>query len=398
MANRKGDCTRTAANVETSLSLIAHRGPDGLAVWENNNSSQSVILGHCRLSIIDLTGGQQPLHNVDHTLSCVVNGELYGYQEIREALESKGHSFQTHSDSEIALHLYAEYGMDFLTHMRGEFALVLYDAVKNRLVAARDRFGVKPLYYTFLPGGSCYLASEIKALESLCTAPFEWDVDSIVRSGVFASQDQTVFKGIKKIPPAHYLVLDLENNTSLVPDAESDSHNKCDPKLFDGSYSARRIERYWSVEFPDRTVLDKRSEDEMIQGVRQRLCSAVYDRLTSSDVPVAVALSGGIDSSAVLGIAASLLKDDGVRAQSPSTEDKKNQCAPSGLHAFTISFPGNGDYDEVRFRHRCLLFVLLLWIDLPHILYCYGGGCFVPFTNHYIVGRNCSTYGFSLWS
>jgi len=154
-------------NIHESLSAIEHRGPDGNNVWVD--PSETVILGHCRLGLNDVNGGIQPISNEDHTISIIVNGEFYGFKEIRDDLIAKGHTFKTNSDSEIALHLYEEHGDSFLQHLRGEFAIVICDTNKSRVLVARDRMGVKPVYYTTSSTGNFYCASEIKALVGLGT-------------------------------------------------------------------------------------------------------------------------------------------------------------------------------------------------------------------------------------
>ena len=152
------------SSITNALARIRHRGPDEFAVWQNKNSH--VSFGHARLSIIDLEGGKQPLSNADESLVAVVNGEFYDYQGIRRELEEDGYKFKTRSDSEILLGLYTKYGTRCLKYLRGEFAFVLYDA-KNRLIfAARDYFGIKPLFYV-VDNQAIYFASEAKALKDL---------------------------------------------------------------------------------------------------------------------------------------------------------------------------------------------------------------------------------------
>ena len=140
---------------------LHHRGPDNQGLWLSRDGH--VGLGHARLSIIDLSSGDQPIANEDGRLQIIVNGEFYDFERQRRELEQRGHQFRTRSDSEIALHLYEELGAQCVQHLRGEFAFVLWDEANQTLFAARDRFGIKPLYYTFHQG-TLYLASEIKAL------------------------------------------------------------------------------------------------------------------------------------------------------------------------------------------------------------------------------------------
>src|SRR5262249_30257916 len=135
-----------APQAERALRSLRHRGPDGNGVWRSARGD--ALLGHTRLSIIDLEGGLQPLVNETGDVAAVVNGELYGYEAITRRLEARGHRFRTRCDSEIVLHLYEEHGLDLVCHLRGEFAFVVWDDARGRLVAGRDRFGVKPLFYS----------------------------------------------------------------------------------------------------------------------------------------------------------------------------------------------------------------------------------------------------------
>ena len=147
--------------IETAVNTLLHRGQDDYGIWLS--ASDQVALAHRRLSIIALQSGHQPIANETHKVHMVANGEFYGYREIRQALSQRGHGFATHSDSEIALHLYEEKGASCLADLRGEFAFTLWDQWQQTLFAARDRFGIKPLYYT-VHKNVLYLISEIKAL------------------------------------------------------------------------------------------------------------------------------------------------------------------------------------------------------------------------------------------
>src|ERR1700728_1975007 len=146
--------------VEKATKSLHHRGPDGQRHWISPDCRTA--LGHARLSIIDLTTGDQPIANEDERLRIVVNGEFYGYESIQKELEGRGHRLRTRSDSEIALHLYEELGPECLHRLRGEFAFVLWDELNRTIFAARDRFGIKPLYYA-LHRETLYFASEVKA-------------------------------------------------------------------------------------------------------------------------------------------------------------------------------------------------------------------------------------------
>ena len=154
---------------------LRHRGPDAQHVWAAPDGRAG--LGHARLSIIDLDTGDQPIANEDGRLRIVANGELYDFERIRAELERQGHAFRTRSDSEIALHLFEDRGAQALHALRGEFAFAIWDARDGQLFAARDRFGIKPLYYA-IHDGTFYLASEVKALAEL-GVPLRWDRDTL---------------------------------------------------------------------------------------------------------------------------------------------------------------------------------------------------------------------------
>ncbi|CAK4718948.1 unnamed protein product [Aphanomyces euteiches] len=284
-----------------ALDLIHHRGPDGQGVW----TAPGVGLGHARLSIMDVQHGAQPMHDETNSIHAVVNGEFYDFEAIRADLESQGHVFKTHSDSEILIHLYKEHGLNCFDHLQGEFAFVLYDSNRQRLIVGRDRYGIKPLFYTVV-NNRLMVASEAKAFLAMGWKP-EWDVASIADNGIF-SDTRTLFRGVNKVRPASYLTVTTTGTITT--------------------------DIYFEPDYPDKTIADPRSVDEMIEGVRARLLEAVRSRLRS-DVPVAVYLSGGIDSSSVLGMALSILRE-------------KNPDAT--LDAFTIAFDAKAvhgqNYDE----------------------------------------------------
>ena len=153
--------TSWESKLQKGLDTIKHRGPESSHIWVDKN--EKVALGHARLSIIDLTTGDQPLSNQDNTVHVVVNGELYDYERIRQDLIQKGYSFKTKSDSEIVLALYQEYGTQMFKYLRGEFAFTLWDSKAGIMLAAKDRFGIKPLFYTIQKDGTVLFASEMKA-------------------------------------------------------------------------------------------------------------------------------------------------------------------------------------------------------------------------------------------
>jgi asparagine synthase (glutamine-hydrolysing) len=283
------------ARLQHATSRLFHRGPDGQRHWIS--ADRRVGLGHARLSIIDLATGSQPIASEDGLSQIVVNGEFYGYEAIQRELEAAGHRLRTRSDSEIALHLYQDLGPQCLHRLRGEFALILWDDKHRTLFAARDRFGIKPLFYAF-HDETLYLASEVKALFA-AGVPARWDAESVAQSVEFGGhQVRTLFDGVFQVPPGHYL-LATDKHFQLVP--------------------------YWDFNYPRAAEPEQQRRDEdYIAEFREVLEEAVRLRLRA-DVPVACYLSGGLDSCAVLGLAA------------------KHRADP--IRAFTLTFD-RGDYDE----------------------------------------------------
>jgi len=258
--------------LERATHSLKHRGPESQRCWISPD--QRVGLGHARLSIIDLTTGDQPIANEDESLRVVVNGEFYGYEETQKELELDGHKLRTHSDSEIALHLYEKFGTECLHRLRGEFAFVLWNSVNNTIVAARDRFGIKPLFFAQWDN-TLYLASEVKALFA-AGVPARWDCAAVYNSAGIGEQNRTLFDGIYQIPPGHFMVA-TENGL--------------------------QVTRYWDFDYP-KEIADAplRSDKEYEEEFTNVFEEAVKLRLRA-DVPVACYLSGGIDSCAVLGLA-----------------------------------------------------------------------------------------------
>jgi asparagine synthase (glutamine-hydrolysing) len=257
-----------------ALDTLVHRGPDHTASWTSRNGQMA--LGHTRLSIIGLENGDQPIANTAGDVRIVVNGEFYGYREVRDALRARGACFSTDSDSEIALHLYLERGVECVHQLRGEFAIVIADERRQRLIAIRDRFGIKPLFYT-IRGRDVFFASEIKALLALGVPP-KWDAESFFgECHCVRPPNRTLFEGVFAVPPG------------------------CLAIARDGRVDVRP---YWDADYPTREELaaDRRSEEEIVEGFRFVLDDAVRQRLVA-DVEVAAYLSGGIDSSAVVGLA-----------------------------------------------------------------------------------------------
>ena len=264
------------ADLARMCSAIAHRGPDGAAYAILDRGR--VGLGHVRLSIVDLNGGEQPLYNEDYSISAVCNGELYDYEQLRRSLTNRGHQFRTASDSELLVHLYEEHGTDLFQHLQGEFAFLLWDARQRRLIAGRDPCGVKPLYYT-VTADEIVLASEIKAIyaldripRALCTRYLTGPALGIYR------EELTPFANVRPVRPGHFLAIEA-----------------------DGSY---RECRHYCQTFEPRTDM---TFAEAKTAVRARLTNAVKRRL-AADVPVHAYLSGGLDSTIICGLMSELGK------------------------------------------------------------------------------------------
>jgi len=281
--------------LKAASDALLHRGPDGEGFWMS--PAHTTALGHRRLSIVDLAGGTQPLHNETNDIHIVVNGEFYGFEAIRADLERRGHRFATGSDSEIALHLYEEYGLDCLEHLRGEFAFILFDEKHQRLFAARDRFGIKPLCYAE-ENGTLYMASEAKAIFA-AGFPCRWDEYAFYHAASlqYVPEDRTLFKGVHQLKPGHFL---LQENGAI------------------------SIRKYWDMDYPVDAAfqVDEANAQEEFNSILE---DALRLRLRA-DVPVCAHLSGGLDSSAVLGLGGQLLGKP--------------------IDAFTISF-GEEGYDEL---------------------------------------------------
>jgi asparagine synthase (glutamine-hydrolysing) len=271
--NKGGSRPELSALVNKGLEAMRHRGPDDHGAWVASNGSLG--MGAARLAIVGVANGCQPLRNEDGTVAAVVNGEFYDFEALRKTLESAGHLFSTDSDSELIIHLYEEYGLECFRHLRGEFALILWDDARQRLVAAPDRFGVKPLHYSQV-SGEWLLASEIKALIAIGFTS-RWNVRAYdhALTHQYLPPGESLFAGVRQIPSAHYLIIE-------------------------GSES--RLTSYWRPPFPPadhEPTLDRDAVDQ----VRKALEEAVVVRLRA-DVPIACTLSGGLDSSAVAALAA----------------------------------------------------------------------------------------------
>ncbi|MDA8170998.1 MAG: asparagine synthase (glutamine-hydrolyzing) [Nitrospiraceae bacterium] len=278
------------------IRMLRHRGPDGFGLY----ADEKIGLAHARLSIIDLSGGGQPMPNEDKKIWITFNGEIFNYLELRSDLEGRGHVFRTKSDTETILHLYEEYGPACLDFLNGQFAFAIWDKGAERLFMARDRAGIRPLFYA-MSGGSLLFASEIKSI--FMDSRIKRELDPFALDQIFTFwmtiPPRTAFKNVFELPAGHFMVVQK---------------------------GGTQIKKYWD---PDFTPLEKtRTEAEYAEELKSLLIDATRLQLRA-DVPVGAYLSGGIDSSAV----AALVKN---HTETP-------------LRTFSVSFE-DGAYDEGRYQ------------------------------------------------
>ncbi|MBF0468370.1 MAG: asparagine synthase (glutamine-hydrolyzing) [Desulfamplus sp.] len=295
-------------------STIVHRGPDEDGFYINESNNGNVGLAHRRLSIIDLASGQQPLSNEDHSIWITFNGEIYNFQDLKKELENKGHSFRTNSDTEAIVHAYEEWGTDAIAMLRGMFAFTIWDENRQQLILARDRVGKKPLYY-FLDDQTLVFASELKAI--LASEGIARKIDLTALADYISLRyipcPKTIFESVRKIPPAHFAVI-TRNSFS--------------------------IKSYWDLDF---TPGIWPSESRMMEGLLENLEEATRIRMIS-EVPLGAFLSGGIDSSAVVGMM-SKISPDPVKTSSISFGvSKYNEI----LHARKVAALFNTDPHEME--------------------------------------------------
>jgi asparagine synthase (glutamine-hydrolysing) len=256
---------------------IRHRGPDG----DGLHVEPGVGLAHRRLSIIDVSGGQQPLYNEDGTVVVVYNGEIYNYRKLVTELTALGHVFRTHCDTEVVVHAWEEWGERSVERFNGMFAFALFDRKRNQALLARDRLGIKPLYYAELADGRILFGSELKAL--LVHPGLGRDIDPEAVEEFFAygyvPEPRSIYRNTYKLEPGHTLLVDGRN--------------------------ARRTRRYWDVTFTGDNTTDER---ELAEELVVRLREAVSKRLMA-EVPLGAFLSGGVDSSAVVAMMAGVSND-----------------------------------------------------------------------------------------
>lgn len=287
------------ALLESMTAAIAHRGPDEQGIF----TAPEAGLGHVRLSIVGLGDGQQPMSDASGELTIAFNGEIFNYVELRDELRAKGHRFRTSSDTEVILHLYDEMGENCVSLLNGDFAFAIWDARRRRMMLARDRMGVRPLFYT-AHGETFYFASEVKAL--LQVPGISAEIDPIALDQIFTLwapiAPRTPFRNILELEPAHLMIVDQRGVTTRP---------------------------YWQLQYPDRDqpfihVDEKRAAEEL----RALLTDATRIRMRA-DVPVGAYLSGGLDSSIVSALAAGM--------------------APQGLRTFSVTFD-SAEHDESAFQ------------------------------------------------
>jgi asparagine synthase (glutamine-hydrolysing) len=294
------------AALKRAADTMVHRGPDDEGFYVNGELG----LGNRRLSIIDLPGGHQPIANEDETLWVTLNGEIYNYRELRPELEARGHRFRTVSDTETLVHLYEDYGLGCLEPLRGMFAFALWDSRRRRLLLARDRLGVKPLFYRLEPGRLAF-ASELRALRELVGHPLDIEPQSVYDFFGFRyiPAPHTFYRGVEKLLPGHYMIVDARG---------------------------ARIEPYWDVPPEEET---SRTAEDFAEEVIEQLRESIRLRLIA-DVPLGVFLSGGTDSSAVVAFMAAL----GARP----------------LRTFSVGFE-EPEYSELPFARR-----VAQWFSTEH--------------------------------
>jgi asparagine synthase (glutamine-hydrolysing) len=299
------DVTADAARpqLERMIRSLAHRGPDGYGFHAENG----IGLAHARLSIIDLATGDQPIHNPRGNVWTVFNGEIFNYLELRAALEADGHVFYTHSDTEVIVHLYDRYGDDFVQHLNGQFAIALWDAERQRLVLARDRAGIRPLFYA-REAGRTWFASEIKALLAVLPQCARLRPQALVQTLTYWStvDPDTLYEGVSSLPPGCLLAIERDGRHSLT--------------------------RYWDWDFPDAAETSPSryplSVDQAAAELRELLIDAVRLQLRA-DVPVGAYLSGGLDSSGIVAMIRGF-------TQTP-------------VRTFSVAFE-DGEYDESEYQ------------------------------------------------
>ncbi len=311
-------------------SLLSHRGPDGEGFYSDGMMS----FGHRRLSIIDLsTSGKQPMSNEDGTIWITFNGEVYNFQELRNELEKKGHSFSSNTDTETIIHGYEEWGENVVQRLNGMFAFAIWDTNKKRLFLARDRLGVKPLYY-YWNGERFLFASEIKAILAETSVPRKLNQNALRHylNLRYISGNETLFEAITVLPPGHTLTLQGKN---------------------------LQQKQYWDLPVQQNELIGTAVE------IRERLQESVRKRLIA-DVPVGVYLSGGIDSAAITALAAKIKNEEAVKTFSVGFghSNEVDELGKAGI----IAKHCNTDHTEIVVNGSVAeLLPKLVWhLDQPH--------------------------------
>jgi asparagine synthase (glutamine-hydrolysing) len=310
------------ALVHRMCDVIRHRGPDDEGIWVD----EGVALGMRRLSIIDLSTGHQPIHNEDRSVWIVFNGEIYNFRELRRELEAEGHRFYTATDTEVIVHAYERWGKDALTRLRGMFGLAIWDARSRTLLVARDRIGIKPMHYATV-NGRFYFGSELKSLLEAPGLPRDLDPGALDHylSFLYTPRDGSIFRSVRKLPPGHLLTWK------------------------DGRTA---IEQYWKM---PATETFGGSEAEAVQQLRAVLGDAVRSHMIS-DVPLGAFLSGGVDSSLVVGlmseVSSSRVKTFSIGFDEPAFDELEHARRVADHfgtehHEFVVKPDGVGILDQI---------------------------------------------------
>lgn len=300
----------TLESIRGMVGSMLHRGPDEQGVYLDDQ----IALGHARLSIIDIAGGTQPIHNEDQSVWIVYNGEVYNFLEHRADLEARGHRFYTNTDTEVILHLYEEFGLSCFEHLIGQFAVAIWDIPQQRLTLARDRVGIRPLFYTRQQNGF-FFASEIKALASSGTVPLTFDPQVLAQIFTFWAPlpGRSAFEHIHEVPPGCYVTVDAES---------------------------MKTHRYWQWPCPNPDDPYTGTHEEMVEELGALLEDSIRIRMRA-DVPVGSYVSGGLDSSGISAI----------------TKSKFNP----NLHTFGIRF------DDTAFDEGTYQEAMVSWLKSEHL-------------------------------
>lgn len=290
------------ALLQTMAATLVHRGPDGHGV----HAAHGIGLAHTRLSIIDPVGGEQPMANATGDIWIAFNGEIFNFIELRAELQALGHVFRTRSDTEVVVQLYERHGDDFVERLNGQFAIALWDGNRRRLLLARDRLGIRPLYHA-RAGGTLWFASEVKALFAAVPGLARLDPTGIAQAFTcWAPVDpDSVWRDVCSLPPAHLMVVEADGRSTL--------------------------RQYWDWDFPDAGAPPPwHSEEAAAEELRARLAEAVRLQLRA-DVPVAAYLSGGLDSSAIVALArastAASMRTFSISFAQPELDESAHQQA-----------------------------------------------------------------------